>query len=528
MADLELRKLRSDLGGLISKAGIPQTASTEGWHDALSSNISSRKGPAERHSIKGSEKIPEVMIRNGTGDRWSAAPKTPVEQQQVSEELDGPLLHRLDTLAFGIVQSLQAEVRQLVSLLIDQRNSESASTAAAAESANAFGLRSTGFLDSDSLLDHPATTLQKKPIVTTPPQQWLQNEGQQNSGQTKSQYHGGTDRAVSTSPVTKPDNGSSGLTRRKSITVASHRIILTDPAAPKAKSVTEPTQFESPDSEVASGATPADMKSCSAHRHLQLRRTKSEFIQPSRAKLAVGNMLGGFSYSSKDTENPSLAASPHSTSHVQQVEICSLPSSSLPSNLLLGVSCRAEIVVAGPTEQRRPATLSSEYRQLGEHDHDLVQEESVRGENVFQNSLDCRQDRVLTSEKEQAQAAVAEQQGPQQGKHYPKGRKPQETVSSKHRPVRQTDAVVKGLSVAAAAATEVGQPSPSSSVKRGVKNHRLSESTDSKNWPTDSNTSVTEAFGHAGSSSKMLEQQKVWVTATSAQDTVMQKVRFFN
>ncbi len=179
----------------------------------------------------------------------------------------------------------------------------------------------------------------------------------------------------------------------------------------------KPIQFDWPDSAAASRATAAaaDARGSTS----QLIRTQPDYIQLPKAKFSLGNLQGRWKSGSAGNAKASgissirgATTSPSSISRAEQGERhCSALTSPVQTHLaqatssIQGVSCRAEIVLAGPTEQGRPATVRRTFQQLCLHNHHLLQE-SFSEEDVPYNSSGCRPNKFFTSQQEQSEPAA--------------------------------------------------------------------------------------------------------------------------
>jgi hypothetical protein len=506
LADQELRKLRAEVTGLINGTGITHAASTKDWQGALSnlSNKSFKKVPGGRPSTIASEiRVLPDFIKVGAGEHRTAAPTAPALQQHVGEtldtRLDEALVHHLDALAFAIVQPLKSEVQHLVSLFVGQSQTASAAVATAPTigSANASEKSPTHVLGSPSTGPAPLHWKQQ-----------LQHQLLQDAQQTKMQSQGdkAKERARTASPMRlRPESKAVGSSRRRrAMTVAANKIILTDPATPREKFVAKPMEFDWPDSAAASRATAAAaaVRGGTVYHQRQLLGTKIDPTHQSRASSSVSNFKGWLvvgGTGQEQLEGRELQ-SPSSISHVQQGSPLPHPtlnktaqtsgSSSTRSiaPATKGVRGRAEIVVASPAEQWRPATPVRRTYQRYSNSQD-----SPSGEDSTNRRSNCMPDKVMTSQKQQAEdaaeSASATLECPKQLRCYPKSHLP-ETADSEDHPVRPTKLLVNQPGRFAAAA-EVEQHSP----VRLTVNPQLPESPGGGNlpqhkFPADTNNSI--------------------------------------
>jgi hypothetical protein len=398
---------------------MPQAESNNSWCDsARSLNTGSlRKASGGRPS--------NTASKLGTGEDQSDALATSDWQRHFREAVEGALVQNLDAIALAIVQPLQEELRQLVPLLPNQRTSASAAAAEAVASAaeNASEHIPLNALGSRARQHH--SVLLARSTENMPQQQQLQHQRQRHAGNVR-------ERADEASQIGSQPESNIGGRRRKA--VAAHRA---DPPAPRENYVAHSMLFagEWPDSAAASRATAAAaaVRGGNVQKELLRLQTGLENTHPSKAKASdsEGQRRCGWGGTGcvKGIEVPSQRTSllPTSLPNERRYTQLSLPSpmpavslqttgaSGCSALALRGMSCSAEIVMAGPTEQEGTAKpANSGHSQLIKRDvKKKLLQESPRGEDSPCNSTSCRTIIFVTKPMEQAESAITMQEGSQ-------------------------------------------------------------------------------------------------------------------
>ena len=358
-----MRRFRTEMASLL-KVGMSESQAASKnpgqGHSSLSSRSNCSIMPMLERTLgpltTETEIIPETIngiasTESGTDLDW---------QQNVEELLKRVLVHNLDALAMAIVQPLQFELLQVVSLLIDQRNGPSAAETRGSTS---------GHSPADLWGSPPTQHLTQTSSTQKVKQQYQDAE----KTKAKSQGHNAKERTDHASPAcSQPEREADkrkprSLCQKRMLTVAAHRVIVTN-------SATHSMQLEWPDSAAASRATYA---AAALRGGTQERLLASKRI--SRLTASVGDRPGRCSTwdnsQSKDTEASSKgrAGSPPSLSDVQggklryPREVSHLSSSQMESpnlktlrssswsasstqrhSALRGISSRADIVFTSP------------------------------------------------------------------------------------------------------------------------------------------------------------------------------------
>jgi len=261
-------------------------------------------------------------------------------------------------------------------------------------------------------------------------QQQSPHHVQQDDGPTKSQSKTDTNddkvKSYKSLRQQQESESSSPLRRKRVLNVAAHRIILTEPVAPRETPVAQPILFEWPDSAAASRATAAASAVWSGTMQQQLQH----LVQPTSQKAGVCNGRDERGYRGNDLEkaaeflSPGSAASSSSLFPVQRRRVSSLPprAQTVPSQIsgdscwhssaIRGMSCKAEIVMAGSTEpagHATPVSVGQSRRNL----KDKSRQESPAYDASCTTSISRPQELVIGLE-EQAESFTAKQETPHQ------------------------------------------------------------------------------------------------------------------
>ena len=339
------------------------------------------------------------------------SPTTSDWQRHIGEVLEGALLRNLDALVLAIVQSLQEELQKLVSL--DQGNRASALAQVKAESVITSGRCSYNI--QGCLSQHHHTVVQAPPTVIR--NQLRHQRRQQRHAENKDEEI----EKANTDKVSRSQSESETASRRK-MAVTAHRA---NPDSPRERSLAPHMIFDWPDAAAASRATAAAaaVRGGAVQKHLHRLQTQLEFTHSTRANTMVtdgqsgGAGAGTGQATSKGLPSLETAFLPSLFSQVQHREE---GNKSLPPPLLAvsaqtsgasdwsaqaalrSMSCSAEIIMTGPTEQEG-STASRR----------------VKGGNQQLS----RHDTIVTSQKELAESAIAVPEGshqPEPSRQYPK------------------------------------------------------------------------------------------------------------